>query len=86
LIEVVLNRLDKYREKRDFEVTPEPQGGETEAGDSIFVVQKHDARDLRYDLHLEVKGVLKSWAMPKGPSMDPGIKRLALETEDHPLA
>lgn len=86
LIEMILNHLYKYREMRGFEVTPEPQCVKAELRDSIFVLQKHDAGNLHYDLRFEVKGVLKSWAVPKGPSMDPGIKRLALETKDHPLA
>lgn len=83
---MILSHLYKYREKRDFEVTPEPQGVEAELRDSIFVVQKHGARSLHYDLRFEVKGVFRSWSVPKGPSMDPGIKRLAHETKDHPLA
>jgi len=81
--------LKKYREKRDFSATSEPLPSELLAGkgskSNIFVVQKHNARILHYDLRLELDGVLKSWAVPKGPSLDPRQKRLAIETEDHPL-
>ncbi len=81
-----MDSLKAYRGKRDFEQTPEPPGRKgKDSGREIFVVQKHHARNLHYDLRLQVNGVLRSWAVPKGPSMDPGIKRLALETEDHPL-
>ncbi len=78
--------LKSYQEKRNFGVTSEPMGGEAQAtSENIFVVQKHAARRLHYDLRLEVNGVLRSWAVPRGPSMDPKEKRLAVETEDHPI-
>jgi len=77
--------LKDYREKRDFRRTPEPSGGKRTGGGRIFVIQKHDASTLHYDLRLEVDDVLTSWAVPKGPSTDPRDKRLAVPTEDHPL-
>jgi DNA ligase D-like protein (predicted 3'-phosphoesterase) len=76
--------LDEYNRKRDFGRTPEPGGGESRGGRPIFVIQKHAARTLHFDLRLEVGGVLKSWAVPKGPSTAPADRRLAVPTEDHP--
>jgi bifunctional non-homologous end joining protein LigD len=80
-----VNSLQKYREKRNFAKTPEPRGHRAANSSASFVVQRHSARRLHYDFRLEVDGTLKSWAVPKGPPLEGGEKRLAIQVEDHPL-
>lgn len=78
--------LKEYHQRRHFKETQEPRGKVVKRPKNIFVVQRHNASHLHYDFRLAVDGVLKSWAVPKGPSKKVGLKRLAVETEDHPLA
>lgn len=79
------DKLSKYKKKRDIDTSREPEGKEKFTGKNRFSFQKHDASSLHYDLRIECDGVLKSWAVPKGPSTDSSEKRLAIRTEDHPV-
>ncbi len=78
--------LDEYKSKRNFEKTAEPESAKGNGPGDVYVIQKHDASHLHYDLRLEMEGVLKSWAIPKEPPLIEGVKRLAVQVEDHPAS
>ena len=77
--------LEEYQEKRDFVKSPEPKGSVKEKQGDMFVIQEHNASHLHWDLRLEIGGTLKSWAVPKEPPTEKGLKRLAIQVEDHPI-
>ncbi len=77
--------LEEYKKKRRFHETPEPEGAVKKTAGQSFVIQKHRATRLHYDFRLEMEGILRSWAIPKGPTFNPSEKRLAVRTEDHPI-
>ena len=78
--------LDEYKTKRNFGKTSEPKGAQEKSSGDTYLIQKHNARHLHYDLRLEMDGVLKSWAIPKEPPTSAGVRRLAVQVEDHPLS
>lgn len=80
-----MGSLQQYYKKRKFNISPEPKGNVKKKAGNVFVVQKHAAGNLHYDFRIEFQGVLKSWAVPKQPPLKAGIKRLAIQTEDHPV-
>lgn len=77
--------LEEYQKKRDFEISPEPKGSVENKQGNMFVIHEHHARNLHWDLRLEIGGTLKSWAVPKMPPTEKGLKRLAIQVEDHPI-